>query len=295
MYRLLFYIVFVPLSWLPMRVLYVISDVMCFFLRDVFKYRKDIITNNIRNSFKEKDEIEIKQIVKQFYQHLSDIFIEAFKMLSLSRKAVMKRYCCKNPELINAYFDQGKSVVMMSGHFNNWEYMVLSLDMQFKHHGIGVGKPLSNKGFGKILTDFRTRYGTEVIDATNSREKFAKYDADKYLCNYMMLNDQWPGDTYKCYWANFLDQDTAIIYGPEHYAKKYDYPVFFYSVNKIKRGYYEFEVQLITDKPNETTYGEITEKGAHLLEDAIRKNPSQWLWSHKRWKQQRPADYKYRN
>lgn len=284
MYKLLFYIVFVPLSLLPMKFLYLISDLLSWILKDIIKYRKDIIWKNLRNSFPEKTDDEIKEISSKFYKHLADIFIEAFKMLTLSRKGVLKRYHCKNPEIINKCYEEGKSVILISGHYNNWEYMVLSLDMQFKHYGIGVGKPLSNKGFGKVLTQFRTRYGTEVIDANNVREKFSIYKEEKHLSAYMMLNDQSPGNSNKCYWMNFLNQETGVIYGPEYFSKKYDYPVFFYKVDKIKRGYYELEIVPISMNPEKEKQGEITETSARMLEELIKQNPENWLWSHKRWK-----------
>lgn len=284
MYKLLFYIVFFPLSIIPMKCLYGISNLLSWILKDVVKYRREVVYKNLRNSFPLKTEMEIKQLAGQFYRHLADLFIEGFKMLSISKKKIMIRYQCKNPELINAYYDEGQSVILVSGHYNNWEYMVLSLDMQFKHHGIGVGKPLSNKGFGDVLTDFRTRYGTEVIDAGNVKSKFEHYHQNQHLSAYMMLNDQSPGNSNKSYWTTFLNQDTPVIYGPEYYARKYRYPVFFYKVEKVKRGYYTFELELITADPVNEPEGSIIEKSVRLLEQQIEQNPSYWLWSHKRWK-----------
>lgn len=199
----------------------------------------------------------------------------------------MKRYHCKNPELINKCYEEGTSVILISGHYNNWEYMVLSLDMQFKHFGIGVGKPLSNKGFGKVLTQFRTRYGTEVIDAKNVREKFESYEKEQHLSAYMMLNDQSPGNSKKCYWTEFLNQETGVIYGPEYYAKKYNYPVFFYGVEKVKRGYYEFEIYPVSENPQQEEYGAIIEKSTKMLENLILRKLEYWLWSHKKWKHKR--------
>ncbi len=271
-----------------MHFLYLISDVLCWVLKDVIKYRKEVIYHNLQNAFPDKNAEGIKKIADGFYKHLADIFIEGFKMLGLTRKQVLKRYRCVNPEMINEYFDKGKSVILISGHYNNWEYMVLSLGMQFKHHGIGVGKPLTNKGFGKVLNDFRTRFGTEVIDAGNVREKFAKYEQDQKLSVYMMLNDQSTGDPLKSYWTMFLNQESGVIFGAEYYAKKYNYPVFFYQVKKEKRGWYSFEIQKITDNPLLEEDGFITRKSVQLLENVIVQNPSFWLWSHKRWKHKRP-------
>ncbi len=265
------------------------SDFLYILLNYSVGYRKEVVYKNLKNAFPEKKETEIKTLANRFYRHLSDIFIEAILNLRLSRKQVVERYKFLNPELVNQYYDQGKSVVLLSAHYNNWEYMVLSLNLQLKHYGIGVGKPLSNKKFGEILTKFRTRYGTEVIDSENVREKFRIYDAQKQLSAYMMLSDQSPNNTSKCYWINFLNQETGFIFGGEHFAKKYNYPVLFYAVKKIKRGYYEIEFQLMEENPETTEFGQITEKYVHLLENLIKKEPQYWLWSHKRWKHKKPS------
>ncbi len=290
MYKLLFYIVFIPFSYLPDFILYGISDLAAWILRDVVKSRKKVIYSNLKHSFPEKSEEEIAVLTRKYYSHVADIYMEGFKMVGLSRKSVMKRYRCKNPELINKYYDQGKNVILISGHYNNWEYMVLSLDMQFKHFGIGVGKPLTNKKFGEILTQFRTRFGTEVIENVNVREKFERYEKEKHLSVYMMLNDQSPSNSRKAYWMMFLNQETPVLFGPEHFAKKYNYPVLFYHVNKEKRGYYSFEIEEITADPSMVEDGFITRKSVEMLEKVIKTQPEYWLWSHRRWKKTRPQE-----
>jgi len=206
------------------------------------------------------------------------------KMLSISKKQVAKRYRCTNPELVNQFYRQGKSVILMSGHYNNWEWMVLRLDDMFLHHGIGVGKPNTNKVFEKWINKRRTRFGTEVVFADAVRDTFEQNFQQNKLCTYMMLSDQSPGNLKKSYVTTFLNQKSCMIYGAEYFAKKYDIPVIYYEVIKVKRGFYKVELELITEKPNETANGEIIEKYVQLLEKTIKKTPQYWLWSHKRWK-----------
>ncbi|MFA6199865.1 MAG: lysophospholipid acyltransferase family protein [Bacteroidales bacterium] len=287
---LLFYCVLLPLSLLPIWFIYLIASITAFILQYVIKYRAKIIDDNLKNSFPELSIKEIKQIKTKFYKHLADIFLEAFKMLSISRKNLMRRYKCNNPEILKPYYDKGQSIILVSAHYNNWEYMVLSLDMQFFHHGIGVGKRMTNKSFGDLMHHKRTRYGTEVCYTDNVKEIIAKHENDKTPCAYMLLSDQSPNDSHKCYWTEFLHQDTPVIYGAEYLSKKYNYPVFYYKVNKVKRGYYTFDIIPISDNPNETEYGEITTKHLFQLEKAIKANPPYWLWSHRRWKHKRPEN-----
>lgn len=282
--RLLFYLILYPLSLLPLRVLYAISHLFYLIIAKLIKYRKNVIDNNLRNSFPEKSEGEIAVIRDRFYKHLSEIAVEMIKMLTCSKKQLKKRYVCVNQEITEPYYLQRKSVILMSSHYNNWEWMVLGLDLFFKHRGVGVGAPNSNKVFEKLINRARSRYGTEIIFADRIREEFKKRDLEDIRTAYMMLSDQSPANPERSFKATFMHQPSAVIYGAEYFALKYNIPVFYYEVIKRKRGYYELHFQLITDNPKETSYGEITTEYLRLLEETIRKEPEYWLWSHKRWK-----------
>ena len=195
-----------------MAILYGVAKIIYLVLYQLIRYRINVTRTNLKNSFPTFSRSKLKQIEKAYYVHLCNLFVEGVKMLSISRKEVMKRYRCKNPELVNQYFEQKKSVILMSSHYNNWEWMVLSLAMQFKHHGIGVGKENSNKSFRKTINLFRTRYGTEVVFAKTIRDVFQQYDNQQKPTAYMMLSDQAPGSVKNPFMVNFL-----------HHAKRYDF------------------------------------------------------------------------
>lgn len=282
--KILFYLILYPLSIIPLRILYAIFYLFYLLITYLFKYRKDVTIQNLKFSFPEKSEKEIFTLYKQYQRHLTHIAAEMLKMLTLSRKQLAKRYYCSNPELVNNFCKEGKSVILVSSHYNNWEWMVLALDSMFDQHGIGVGKANSNKDFEKLINIARTRYGTEVVFADHVRDTFEHYIAENKPCAYMMLSDQSPNNLKKAFYTNFLNQDSAMIYGAEYFAKKYDFPVFYYQVIQDKPGYYHVELELISDTPQHTEYGEITVKYVQLLEKTIQNEPQYWLWSHKRWK-----------
>jgi KDO2-lipid IV(A) lauroyltransferase len=282
--KLLFYLLLYPLSLLPMWVLYGLAYIFYLVANYLIRYRKNVIIDNLKKSFPEKSERELRQIRQNYYHHLAQLAAEMLKMLTLSRKMLRKRYYCRNAELVNRYFEQGKSVILMSSHYNNWEWLVLSLDSQFKHHGIGVGKANSNKVFELLINRARTRYGTEVVFADTVRHTFQHYENQHIPVAYMMLSDQSPNNIDKSYKTWFLHQPSGIIYGGEYFAKKYNIPVLYYQVIKDRIGHYHIDIKLITDKPQETAYGEIIEKYVQLLEETIRHKPQYWLWSHRRWK-----------
>jgi KDO2-lipid IV(A) lauroyltransferase len=273
-----------PLALLPLALLYVLAGQLYLVLNYVVRYRRKVILENLRNSFPEKSPKEIRKIKNRYYWHLTQIAVEMVKMLVLPRCILRKRYHCDNPELVNRYFDEGRSVILMSSHYNNWEWMILALDEMFKHHGVGVGKPNSDKVFEKLVNRARTRYGTEVVFADTVRDAFEHYESQHIPVAYMMLSDQSPNSKKRCYVTDFLHQRTGVIFGAEHFARKYNIPVLYYEVIKERMGKYRVDVQLITDAPNDCAEYGITQRYVELLEQTIRRKPQYWLWSHRRWK-----------
>lgn len=282
--RLLFYLIFYPISILPLGLIYLLFSPFYLIFRYVIRYRHKIIDDNLSKSFPEWNKKIIRKIRTDFYWHFTQIAAEMLKMISMSRRNVMRRYHCSNPELVNKYFDEGKSVVLMSSHYNNWEWMVLSLDMQFKHHGIGVGAPNDNKVFEKLINRARTRYGTQVVFHDTVREVMAYHELNHLPAAYMILSDQSPSNPLRCYITSFLNRKTGFIRGSEGFARKYDLPVLYYEVIKERIGKYRIDVQLITETPNVLPEGAVMQRYVELLEKTIKRKPAFWLWSHRRWK-----------
>lgn len=268
--------------------MYLLSDILYWVAYRLLGYRKSVVRRNLAASFPEKGEEERRRIERRFYRHLCDIMIEGIYNLFASPRSIMKRYHVENRELLNRYYEQGQSVVLMSAHYNSWEYMVTSLNMQFFHHGIGVGKPLSNKVLEPWVFRRRTRFGTEVVYADNVRQVVDFYHEHKVPCVLMMLSDQSPAHADKAYWTTFLNQETAFLYGAEHFARKYNYPVFYYRVDKPRRGRYTVTFKLLCDNPAAVPQYAIEEQYIRALEADLREKPEYWLWSHRRWKLRRP-------
>ena len=288
MSAVLYYIIVFPISFLPLGLLYKFSDLLYFIFTRIFPYRKSVIIGNIQRSFPDKSELEQQQLVKQFYRHFTDILVEGIKNLSISKKQLKKRMLVRNPELMQELYDEKRNVILVSGHFNNWEWLISSQNLLFNHQSFGIGMPMTNKFWDKKVNQRRERFGMQVINASNYQIKFRTFKKKPFAV--LTLGDQSPAHSSKSYWMNFLNQDTAVLFGTEHMANDYNFVVVFFVVHKIKRGYYELELKLITKDAKSMNWGEITENHTKLLEAEIIKNPSQWLWSHKRWKREIPED-----
>ncbi|MEK6782933.1 MAG: lysophospholipid acyltransferase family protein [Bacteroidota bacterium] len=285
--NLFYYGLIIPISLLPFPALYRVSDFLYYVMYYIVGYRKKVVIQNIRNSFPEKTDFEHNEIVKKFYQHFCDLTLESLKVFTISEKEVRSRMVLKSPKIVNTFFDQGKSVIIAGGHYNNWELFAVAIDFQIKHQAIAIYKPFTSKYFDLKVKGTRSKYGLRMISTKIVKETFESERNN--LTATIFGTDQSPTYADKCHWMTFLNQDTGVLFGTEKYAKEYNYPVVFCRINKEKRGYYNFEFENVTDQPKQTYHGEITEKVTRLLELDILRQPEYWLWSHKRWKHKRPS------
>ena len=284
--RILFYVVLKPLSYLPLGILYFFSDIVSFLTFYLVRYRRKVVRENLNRAFPNKNEKELRKIERQFYNHFVDFIFESIKSVSISSKEVLKRTSIKNPEILDELYKQDKNVIVTCGHYNNWEFYSLSLPELTKYTTYSLYQPLKNTFYDQILFDSRTRYGMQLIATKDIVPFFSASSKEKKMV--IIVNDQSPSNLKVAHWNTFLNEETGWNLGPEKLAKKYGYVVLFGHSKKVKRGYYEVAFQTITKNPENTEAGEITDTYTQLLEKLIREKPQFWLWSHKRWKHQRP-------
>ena len=287
----LVYFLFVwPLSKLPLWFSYRFADLFYLLLITIVPYRKKVITANLKRSFPESTDKEIRKMKRGFYKNFADMLLEGVKNLGISERELKKRFQITNPELMQQLHDQGKSVLLVSAHYMNWEWMITGQNVFFPHQAVGIGMPLTNGFWDKKINSLRSRYGMHVIHSKIVKETFDSYQEKQIPTATLVLADQSPGDSLKSYWMNFLNQPTAVVFGAEQLANTYDQAVVFYLPKRIRRGYYEVTLELITDAPKTLPWGTITEMHVHKLEKRLLEDPEPWLWSHKRWKRDVPAD-----
>ena len=285
MSRILFYLIIKPISLLPLSLTYYFSDFLFYLNFYLIGYRKKVVLENLTNAFPEKNEQEINQIARAFFQHFCDLIVESIRVFSMPEKELLQRCKLKNPELLEAYYQNGKSVIIIAGHYNNWELAATACDLQIPHQTIGIYKPLRDAFFNRKLQESRMRFGLQLWPKKMVKQGF---DENKNELTATLFGaDQSPPNPKKAYWMTFLNQDTAVMFGSEKLAKTYEMPVVFGRIIKLKRGFYQFEFEPVEDHPRKAEHGSITEKHTRILEKEIIKNPQYWLWTHRRWKHKR--------
>lgn len=270
------------ISLLPLRVLYVISDFFYIILYHLTGYRRKVVFNNLKNSFPEKTINELKAIEKRYYRYLADLIIESVKSFTISPEEIKMRFVIKNLSAITTHLNNGRPVIAVSGHYGNWEWGSLAISQLLKDDILIVYKPLSNKRFESLINSVRSKFGAVMVPMKSTLRKLSEYKNKPYLL--ALVGDQTPTKEESNYFTNFLNQDTAVFLGVEKIAVKFDNPIVYFNITRIKRGYYECEIKPLVNNPKLTSKFEITKLHTMELERNIQKAPEFWLWSHKRWK-----------
>jgi Kdo2-lipid IVA lauroyltransferase/acyltransferase len=278
------------ISKLPFPLIYGLSDFISVILQYGIKYRLKVILDNLRKAFPEKDEAEIRRIVRAFYVHFCDIFLETAKAWSMSKQDFEKRVSFTGLEYMNQLAAEGKSVIALAMHFNNWEWTSYS-QVFLQHRYLVIYNPVRNNDrLEAFLTGMRERWGAETIPVHKSaRTVIDFHKLEKPTC-LGLVGDQRPPFITK-FWTTFLNQEACFNSGPEKIAYRTNQPVVFALPEKVKRGYYRIHFIPLISTPASMSQEEIMLTYIRTMEKYIREAPEYYLWSHKRWKQQRPDNY----
>jgi len=287
------YYLFYGINWiitlLPLPVLYIFSDFLYLVLYYVVSYRRNVVATNLKNSFPEKTDKELKIIEKKFYRHLSDILIETFKSTHMTRANQKKRFTYSNLEIIDKLREEKRDIIAIMGHYNNWEWPTL-LPYYLKYKTIIIYKPLQNKYFNRFINNLRSEHGIVLTPTSQVIREIINCRKNNINTVSVFISDQIPSKGDIKHWTTFLNQDTAVFTGAGKIGSKYDMAIVFFHVQKVKRGYYNLNIELLFDHTEGLSEEAITEKHVRRLEEIIKENPEYWIWSHRRWKHKKPVE-----
>ncbi|KAA9332499.1 lauroyl acyltransferase [Hymenobacter busanensis] len=277
------------LARLPLSVLHVVADGFYLLMRYGLRYRQKVVLQNLRNSFPERSEAEIRQISAGFYRHFADVIVEILKLAAISPAELRRRVQIRNAELFTEQFGAGRTVLALGSHIGNWEWILPTGAVTFPDKAHGVYKPLSNPFFEHFMLRLRTRTGAHLIPMRDTlRDMLRRRGQPRSLS---MLSDQSPASPEQTYWTTFLHQETAFYTGADKLAAQFHCPVLYVNIVRQRRGYYEISVEQLHDgtAPLDKDAHAITEAFARCVERDIRARPADYLWSHRRWKLKRAA------
>ncbi len=272
-------------SLLPFRLLYLLSDLTYLLVYKLIRYRTKVVRMNLEKAFPEKSVNEIKKIETEFYRYFCDLILETAKTLTIRPHALKRHVAFADTTVFKDLYRQGRSVIIVMGHFGNWELGGARFSLFPLHQLFVIYHPLSNKYLDRLVYIMRTRLGNKL---------YAMKDAfrgmilnRKEVTATAFIADQTPLPK-GAYWTTFLNQDTPVFVGTAKVAKKLNYPIIYVSIKRPRRGHYEISSELLIAEPTSLTENEISECHTRRLERDIRENPHIWLWTHRRWKHKKP-------
>lgn len=277
------------LSKLPLRMLYWLSDFMYLIVHKLVKHRIHIVRKNLKLAFPEKSDKELKEIEVQFYRNFCDFVVEYIYLQSLDIEKLNKHFTYSGLELMRSYLSQNRGVIVTMGHQMNWEYSVgFPKNLMHDSEMLPVHKPLRNKLIDKYTSENRARFGATPTPMDKTTRTLKELYERNRTYVVLLIADQ-AAHRLKGYWTKFMGIDSPFYVGPDILARKNNAVVFFAHITKVKRGYYNLEMKLVSDVPNEEKPADIIEKYISLLEKAIRQQPETYLWTHNRWKHAKPS------
>lgn len=275
------------ISYLPFWVIYGLSDILYLLVRHVIKYRKKVIIENLSFAFPEKSSEEILWLSGKFYRYFCDFALETIKMYSLSEKQIKKRIKFKGIEVVEECFNQGKNIIMLGMHYNNWEWNSAA-QLFTRYLVLMIYNPArGNQAFEKYINHSREKWGGLCIPVHKSARSIFQFNRMGKLTGLWLAADQTAGANSQ-FWTIFLNREAPFFTGPEKIAQKTNQPIFFNRIRKIKRGYYEAEFMKLFENPNSVSGNDIMLGYVKKMEEIIREEPEYYLWSHRRWKHKRP-------
>jgi Kdo2-lipid IVA lauroyltransferase/acyltransferase len=277
------------LSRLPFTLLYLLSDFFFVIVFYVVRYRRKLVRKNLRNAFPQKTSEELRTIEKEYFRNLCDYGVEMLKLLTISREDLSRRMSFTHPEVLQNFADRKQSIIFMASHQFNWEWSLVSASIVFPFDIDFVYQPVKSKFFDRFSMLCRTRFGAYPIPREDVAREFVK--RKNILRGVATVADQYPGyKKDKKYLTTFLNQETVFFLGTNGMITMSQFPAVYYSLKKVKRGYYVGTPHVVGMPPYDKTSTQVLENYVREVEKVIIDDPAGWLWSHNRWKKRHLQD-----
>lgn len=269
---------------LPSFVHYFFADIIAWLLLKVFRYRVDVVQDNLRRSFPDQTDNFIRKATVRYYRHLGDLGVEYLMMAGFSRRRYLRHVRMTHDDILHRLYGAGvPNTFMVLGHFGNWEWytglQTLLPDTQFY-----VLYQRQSRVWNYVFYRIRSKFGSKLLDKDIAPRQMISLRKSPESKTFIFVSDQVPSLSNVHLFVPFLSQNTACFTGMERMARAMKAPVVYVSSHRERRGHYTVDIQLLTEDASKESENELTVEFMRRLERDILDQPEMWLWSHRRWK-----------
>ncbi len=274
---------------LPFKIVQRLGKLFGIFMFNFIPYRKKVALENLKKSFPEKSDEEIRRILKLAYVNLGITFFEFMGFANLKISDFDGFVKLENFDVVVEALKKGKGLILMSGHFGNWELSAIAT-------GIKIGKPLNvivkkqrNKFVDREINKWRCWFGNKVIPMEKAFRESLRILSEGGIV--ALLADQ--SAPKEGLYVNFLGRPASTFTGPAIMSIRTGAPIVMgFAIREENYGY-RIVLEKIDFTPSESEDENIiklTQLHTSILEKYIRLYPDHWLWFHRRWKHQPPSE-----
>ena len=271
------------ISRLPLGFLYLFSDFFFLLNHYIIGYRKKVVLENLRNSFPEKSDKELKEIEKKFFKNFFDYMVETFKALTISETELRVRMQHINQDLFHEAKAEGKNIIFLAGHVFNWEWITALAKILPQENSHPVYRKVNSSFWNDQIVKVRNRFGNKSLEDKEVLRHILR-NPNNGNSTYMFVADQSPEIQNVDQGLKFLNQMTPVFIGYDKLATRMDLAFIYCEMKKVKRGYYQINYHRIYPDDEKFREYEVVKKFHHLLNDTVTKRPDNYLWTHRRWK-----------
>jgi len=245
----------------------------------IFRSKK-LIHTNIRKAFPKNNSVEIKKLTKLMWNNYGRVFAEYMFIKDFRFEKIDSKIEIIGQEILDEIKKSNKPVVFISGHFSNFELMA----MQIEKAGIelsAIYRPLNNIFLNRIMEKIRKKYicKNQIKKGIAGTRELIKFQRNNYSIALMI--DQRVSEGEK---VNFFNQEAYTTTIPAQLAKKFDMPIVPIFIERVNDTNFKIRISEPLNFLKSDSIKDITSKLNVIIEEMILKNPTQWIWSHNRWK-----------
>ena len=245
------------------------------FFRNNTKIQKNLENSKIGNSYEERE-----IIINDMWGNYGKIFAEYIFMKKFRESNSMRNIEIIGQDILDRIKENNKPVIFISGHFNNFELMAMHLEKSDIDLA-AIYRPLNNKFLNPIMERIRKKFicKKQIKKGISGTKEILKYF--KTGTSIALMVDQRVSEGISC---NFFNRKALTTTIPAQFVKKFNCKIVPVYIERIKQDKFRLEIY----KPLEFSKAEnietITENINKIVEEMVKKNPAQWIWTHNRWK-----------